>query len=199
LKCLLAAACALGLYFRIEVFIGLLLWPVVSVAAFWYGGWEARAVTVAIIANEAVDNLSPLYDLSVSRSGIIAVDLAFLAILVFIAVRSQFLWPSWVAAFHLLIVVAHLIFSAKPATTEPWAYLISVVIWSWLMLIALTFGVWDDWAERRKARPSVGAAKPVWLGFVIIAVTLGVGAWQYWHVRGFKEPHLAEANHAAQP
>lgn len=75
-----------------------------------------------------------------------AVDLAFLAYLVFMALRSTKYWVSWAAAFQLLAVITH--GAAIFSDTTRWAYFTSLIIWSWMILAVFILGSWDAWAER---------------------------------------------------
>jgi len=169
LKGLYALAMCAAVYFRVHLIISPLLLPAILFAALWRGRWEERAVATALIVSFEILELGPhyglfahTYDIHHSRVGVLVVGVAYLAVLLVVALRSRLWWPSWTAAFQSLIVASHVIFMARGGAIEPWAYTSSVIIWTWLQLIALTFGVFDAWAERRlqsaKGGPRVAAA-----------------------------------------
>ena len=71
--------------------------------------------------------------------GILAVDIGFLAFLIWLALTRDRIWLLFAAAFQLLGVVTHL---ASLAETEVrnLAYLRSLAIWGYMFVIALAVG-----------------------------------------------------------
>lgn len=159
-KLLFAVAISAAIYVRVHTFIVPFLWSAIALAAVWRGRWEERVVAMAFAVTLAILSAAPryhgfahLYDVAGSRVGVLGVGLAFLAVLLVVALRSRRMWASWAAALQMLIIVSHLAFMARPDVIESWAYISSVVIWTWWEIIALSFGVADAWAEGAVRRP----------------------------------------------
>lgn len=97
--------------------------------------------------------------------GVLAVDLALLAILVAVALYSDRFWPLWVAALHGLSTGGHIVRSMEHGI-EPVAYAILLASWSYPMLMLLVLGThrharraqaqgYDlDWTPTLRARVS---------------------------------------------
>lgn len=128
-----------------------ILMLVVSGLALWKGGPPERIVAVANVVaslvSGLVQNRNNLVD---PQWSLLAVDIVFLGLLLWLALRSDRYWPLFTAAFQLLSVVGHLAIMADP-TVGGWAYITSGVIWSYLVLAALAVGTWNCWQRRRAA------------------------------------------------
>jgi len=90
--------------------------------------------------------------------GTLAVDIAFLLVVGWIALQSRFYWPIWATGFQLLGVVTH-VARMLDRTVGAWAYVTAGIIWTQLVLIALGVGVFNRWRERRQPAAS-GAPAP---------------------------------------
>lgn len=166
--------CCLALYLRLEIFIWLPLWPMVGTAALVWGRWEERLGFVAFLTTLAVTR--QVFGLQAPSPAVIVVDAFFLAVLGFIAVRSERWWPSWAAAFQLAAVATRLLFFAPRPGIEPYEYFVSLAIWTWLVFIAVSLGAWDRWRGRRPGVRRRGQAATTFVLMTAFAL------WYTWPV-----------------
>lgn len=114
---------------------------VVSGYALVSGRTPERAVAVAnvvaYIATIAVENRQDWFN---PQWSMLAVDVAFMVLLVAMALMFDRYWLLFAAAFQLLGVVTHLAIVADPSVRSL-AYLRSLGIWGYMVLIALAVGV----------------------------------------------------------
>jgi hypothetical protein len=148
------AVCA-AVYFRIHVAIYPFFLPILLTSAFIWGDWEERVVAGALVVTLEVLAVGPplnlfahSFDVAGSRVGVTIVGAVYLAVLLVVAVRSEKWWPSWATAFQILIVLTHPMFVLMRKDINPWAYASGIVIWTWLQLIAIGFGIFDAWLAR---------------------------------------------------
>lgn len=73
--------------------------------------------------------------------GILLVDSAQFAVLLWIAMKSSRFWPLPVAAFALLQLVTHFA-RAVDSTITGWSYITAELIWSYLLLLTAGYGAW---------------------------------------------------------
>ena len=109
--------------------------------ALWRGRDDERLAAAAYLANWAITLVvfkSRSFD---TQWYVMALDVALLALYVWLAMRSGRFWPLFAAAFILLIVVTHLA-HAVDGTVSGWAYITATLIWSYLALIAIGYGAW---------------------------------------------------------
>ena len=104
---------------------------------------------VAWIATIVVQNR---HDWLAPQWGVLAVDVAFLLLLLWFVVRSSRLWILPAAAFQLLAVVTHAAILADDGL-RAWAYVTALILWSYLVLITLGVGTYTYW-RRTSARPA---------------------------------------------
>lgn len=163
IKAVYALTISVAVYFRVHVVIYPFLLSALLAAAFLWGEWEERLAFGAFMVTVEILAVGPhfglfarTFDVNESRTGIVIVGAAYLVILLAIAVHSEKWWPSWVASFQALLVSSHPLFVMMHEVIEPWAYASSVVIWTWLQLIAISFGIFDAWRASR--RPSFAFA-----------------------------------------
>lgn len=123
----------------------------VSAFALWRGGRVERAVAVANvvawIASVVMQNRHNWMD---PQWGVLGVDAAFLAFLLWLVVRTNRIWILSAAAFQLLAVVTHAAMLADDGV-RAWAYITALVLWSYLVLITLGIGTYTYW--RRASAP----------------------------------------------
>lgn len=123
----------------------------VSVYALWRGGRVERLVAGAnilawaltIVVQNRRDWLHPQW-------GVLAVDIAFLALLLALVVRTTRNWVMPAAAFQLLAVVTHMAIMADKGV-RAWAYLTALILWSYMVLFSLAAGTYLE--SRISARP----------------------------------------------
>ena len=116
------------------------MWAV-TIYAFRCGGWAEKLAASGIVIN------SYLTVLLVSSNDtrfqqvevrIVFVDLGYLCLLVLIALRSRKFWPLWLTAFQGVTLLAHF---APYVGVSPYVYQKAAALWSWPLLIVLTFGI----------------------------------------------------------
>jgi hypothetical protein len=114
----------------------------VSAYALVRGRAPERAVAVAnvlaYLATIAVQNRQDWFH---PQWSMLAVDAAFLVLLVGMALVVDRFWLLFAAAFQLLGVVTHLAIIADP-TVRSLAYLRSLGIWGYMVLVALAVGAY---------------------------------------------------------
>lgn len=126
--------------------------------AYWRGGQvEKRAATACLLASF----LSPLAqnqrDWVSPQWAMFAVDAAFLAVLIWLAVTSRRIWPLFAAGFEMVGVVVHLAIVVDHQV-RALTYHRGLVIFSYLVLIALAVGaVTTPQDERRPGKRSTRA------------------------------------------
>lgn len=124
--------------------LGFVVMFVVCSGAFIRGGVEERLTAGGLLTNVAATVV--LRDPSwpqLQRAGF-AIDVLFLVLLLVIALRTVKFWPLAAAGFQLLAVLTHVAKMIDPEL-EQWAYITAIVIWTYLLLIALGVGVWNSW------------------------------------------------------
>jgi len=125
--------------------------------ALWRGGRPERivgaATLLAWVATLALEDRRDWFEL---QWGILAVDFVFLAVLVALALVTDRSWLLFASAFQLLSVVTHLAISLDRGVRSL-AYLRSLTIWSYLILMSLALGAH---AYRRRVQTMEAAAAP---------------------------------------
>ena len=113
--------------------------------ALWRGGRPERvaagACLVAWVATRLAYNYGDRID---TQWGILAVDIGFLAVLIWLALTTDRLWLLFAAAFQLLGVAIHLAITLDRAIRAV-AYIQALIIWSYLVLLSLAIGTWFHW------------------------------------------------------
>jgi hypothetical protein len=141
--------------------LGIAVTVIVCGSALWKGAWEERMTAAGLIVNFAISIF--LRDATwpnVQVAGF-AVDIATLVLLLGIALRTHKYWPMAAAAFQLLGVMTHVAKLIDPLINH-WTYLSAIIIWTYLILIALGIGTWNAWRARRqlaKAPAEAGATR----------------------------------------
>jgi hypothetical protein len=126
----------------------------VSAFALLRGGRVERTVALANlgawIASLLVENRSNWLD---PQWGVSIVDVSFLAILLYFALRERPTWLLFAAAFQLLSVLTHVAILID-AGVHARAYIQGLIIWSYLVLFSLAVGTWFQ-AQRRTFAGSI--------------------------------------------
>ena len=135
--------------------IQLLLFVLVCLAAFRWGGRPERIIAVVwIIAVEVIDRLYHViwtipYQLNhVDLFHAILDGTVFISLLL-VALNANRFYPLWIAAFQLLSVTAHVARELADAIS-PVAYAVMVVAPSWGILLSLIFGLIAHVRRERK-------------------------------------------------
>lgn len=116
------------------------------------GGWPERVaavvMTVAWFSSGVVQDRAQVWGPQVA---IMAIDLALLAFLLALALRTDRWWPMWATGFHGLGVLVHIALAVDP---KIWSrpYFIAQTVFSFLTVLALFVG-----AIARPARKPVQA------------------------------------------
>lgn len=135
--------------------LGMALLATATAPALWRGGWPERSAAVAMIiawlGSGLFQNGMQLLGLQV---GVMAIDIALLAVLLTIALYSDRWWPMWACGFHGLCVVLHL---AAVLDTKVWgrAIFIAGTLFSFLTLLALFIGALGRSARRAVEDPLI--------------------------------------------
>jgi hypothetical protein len=126
--------------------------------ALWRGGAPERLASIGMVADAFASALvQNTHDWNQTQWGDLAVDLAYLALLLWLALRTSRLWPLWAAAFQLLSVIIYVARIVDPRIGALAPYQ-AVVIWSYLVLIAILVGVWGE-IRRRDRKLAAGDAQ----------------------------------------
>ncbi len=140
-------------YFLPNQQIWLVMMFAVSGFALWRGGKPERMVA---ISNVLAWFLTPIaqnhQDLFDPQWGMLGVDVAFLAVLLGMALRYDRVWLLFATAFQLLGVVIHLAIVVDPSLRSL-VYLRGLVIWSYMVLASLAAGSLA--AAKRARRPAL--------------------------------------------
>lgn len=138
-------------YPAIPAWIGIVIGWTVAAAALWKGGWSERLAAAGFLAAWLVTPLLRRGGWEGPAWTGFGVDAAFLALLLFVAMRSRRYWPLFAAAFELLSVLTHVARLIDPGV-RAWAYATADAIWTYLLLTALSVGTFNRWRERRLER-----------------------------------------------
>lgn len=119
------------------------IWPTaliaVCVLAVWRGRDDERLAAGADLATWAMTMLVYRANTDGTQWAMLLVDVALVAVLGWIALRSDRHWPMFAAGFALLMLLTHLASAADP-TLGGWAYITAGIIWSYLVLAAIAYG-----------------------------------------------------------
>ena len=130
--------------------------------ALWRGGAPERSgavifliavVLTRIAISEAASRFSSV------ELGILIVDLAVLAALLFLALRAERYWPIWLTALHIVGTAGHIVKLADPDTIRR-AYAFALAFWSYPQLFLLAIGTY-----RHQQRLARNGADPSWSTF----------------------------------
>jgi len=139
-----------------HVVYGILMW-VVCLYAFSKGGWAERLAAAGILVATylTVLVLSPTaIRFHHLEFPVVIVDSGLLALLLFIALRTEKFWPLWLAAMQALTIFSHL----APFVPHmlPWAYHRAVAVWIYPMLIILGYATRLHHLQQRDGNSSKG-------------------------------------------
>lgn len=133
------------------------IWFVALVAvcglALWRGGWPERIVALLWAVGWLISRSVYNYDNWVDPQwSVLAVDAALLIAFVALAAITDRSWLLFAAAFQLLNVITHFAIIVDHSVRAR-AYVYGLIIWSYLVLLALAVGAWIEHRNRlRQAR-----------------------------------------------
>jgi hypothetical protein len=129
------------------------IWAVCMLAVcaftFWRGGAPERiASSLLIVGSVAAGIVQNRHDFSQTQWGDLVVDVAFLAILLWLALRTDRHWPMFAAAFQLISVITYVarMVDSRVGALAPYQ---AVVIWSYMILGAISVGTILHWRDKR--------------------------------------------------
>jgi hypothetical protein len=121
------------------------VWPTALMAVCAVAVWRGRDFERLAAASELASWSLTLVVFKARSENIqwpvLAIDVALLAVLTWIALRSARFWPLFAGGFQLLAVITH-IAHALDARVSGWAYLTAILIWNYLTLAAIGYGAW---------------------------------------------------------
>lgn len=109
--------------------------------ALWKGHNSERWTAVSLLSAAAISPLAQTSAFVHPELGILVIDLALLAYLMTLALRSDRFWPLWAAGFQVVGTTVHLARMVDP-DVWPFVYGTAQIFWSYPVLIALATGTW---------------------------------------------------------
>ena len=138
--------------YALPPWVGLALTFAVTGGAFWKGDREEKAAAAGMLVSWLITVVLRDPRWLGTQWGAFGADVALLALITFISIRTQAFWPLVAAAFQLLCVMTHVARMMDPGV-HGWAYATAQIIFTQLYLLALGVGVVNTWrASRRRAR-----------------------------------------------
>jgi len=136
--------------FALPPWIGLVVLAMVCGSAFWKGGREEQVAAGAVLISELATVVLRDPRWAGPQWGAFGADVLLLAAITVVALRSARYWPLVAAGFQLLCVVTHVARMIDPGV-HAWAYATGQVIFTYLYLYAVAFGVWGTWRAQVRA------------------------------------------------
>lgn len=95
--------------------------------------------------------------------GVLVVDFVAFVAFAIVALRTDRFWPIWASAFAGLAVLGHLARWYPGGEVTPWAYYVTIVVWTYPILALIAIGTLNH--QRREARrlgsvPDQSQARP---------------------------------------
>lgn len=126
--------------------------------AFWKGGPSERVGALGMILAWLSTAFFENTRWAEPQTGVMITDAALFLFLAVLALRSDRFWPMCAAGFQLLIVLTHIAWWID-AGLGKWAYFTAVMIWGYLVLIALLVGTANRWRQRARLRRDAADAR----------------------------------------
>lgn len=125
-----------------------IVWYAAAGLVFGFAVWKGRAPERIAAAACALASVVTPFVISHRwfdpQWGVLAIDLALLAVLLWLSLATDRIWVLFIAAFQLLSVVTHLAILVDHSVA-PLPYRRGLVIWSYLTLVPLAWGTWRVW------------------------------------------------------
>lgn len=112
---------------------------IVCSTAFARGGRDERTAAAAIVIAAFLSPLVTSHGYAGPEVGLVIVDGGLFLVLALVAMRSKAFWPMWAAGFQLCALAGHLA-AAKSSVIVPAAYVETLIIWSYAVLVGLFAG-----------------------------------------------------------
>lgn len=119
--------------------------------------YVATAILIASFASAAVIPWTPR--VRGVLTGVLAVDLVLMGVLVAVALRADRRWPLTVAAMHAVAVMGHLVQLTK-AGLNGTVYGFLIIAWSFPMLMVVIVATWRHQRRERAVGPEPDWSKP---------------------------------------
>ena len=137
--------------YQLPTWIGLSFLGVVCLLAAIFGRWEERTAAGFLAADVLLADLLRDHSWIGPQWAEFWTDVAYLGLLIFIALRSRRFWPLFAAGFQLLSIMTHTMRMLDPKVNG-WTYATAIVIFTYLIMYAILFGIWGSWQERRRLK-----------------------------------------------
>ena len=113
----------------------------ICIIAIWRGGRYERTATFGLVGAWALTVVAYWGPNLPTEQIELAADLALLALLVWVALKSPAWWPILAAGFHLLAILTH---AAKDLDQQigTWVYMSAQILWGYLLAITIGVGAW---------------------------------------------------------
>ena len=126
---------------QIHTLISLILAILICGLAMWRGDQAARWTGATFLASWLGSQLVHRRDAYNAEFGLLAVDIATLAVFIWISMRTRRLWTAVVSAFAAIVVASHVAVMIDLRVTIN-TLKASMAIWSYGILVCIAFGTW---------------------------------------------------------
>ena len=124
--------------------------------AVWRGRWEERTIALGMVVDSlAASIFQNTQDWTAPQWADLTIDVAYLILMVWVALTSRRVWPLFAAAFQLIDVAVYLAFIAD-RRVGAFAPYYAIVVWSYLILIVIVVGTLTR--PRGRLSPSIGTS-----------------------------------------
>lgn len=130
--------------------IYLVIMAVVCGYALTVGAWETRLLAGLYALASLASPVSMQADLARPQWGVAAIDLAYLAAVLLVVVRSPRPWPVLIGAAQLLALATHLAFALADGHLGADAYFTVLAVWTYGVIVCLAAAAWRDAHARRR-------------------------------------------------
>lgn len=128
------------------IFVAIML--VTCGAALWFGRDSERWTAIVLISSAVASLIAQSSKFFQPESGILMIDLALLAYLIWLALRSDRFWPLYAAGFQIIGTLIHVARITDDSIFQS-AYATGQILWSYPVLLTLAAGTWFE-ARRRE-------------------------------------------------
>ncbi|HEY5410808.1 MAG TPA: hypothetical protein VIJ94_08775 [Caulobacteraceae bacterium] len=112
----------------------------VAALALWRGGWPERTIAFGMVVDSIASGiLQNTRDWGAPQWADLAIDVIYLAVMIWVALRSDRWWPLWAAAFQVISIAIYVARMVDPRVGAL-APFTAGVIWSYLILVVVAIG-----------------------------------------------------------